>query len=311
VPVPLRYQSLDFMRDLARGASVAEDNQAHLVSTMSQDSLLVELRNYLDTNELSEGPDFEARFINRLTDMNWIRSLLDRILSPNFDLLHLAPQLKAHEESYFNVLEIFWHSKLNMFLSIVNAERAEAFSAPDPNFNVMGFTTYLCFLEGGPATVKVFDVGNGKLTVEDRVVGPGDVIPVRGAQNSMKFMSCKKDLAVLAINSLSTRTHDVLRYSVADGKMIRRSTNDVEAQRFFLYSTVLRLMERTDATEAFAKLLQHDEPTLRWHVMRELLALDALAARPHLEHMAISDPDPVVRKTASDTLERHRAVLFP
>ena len=41
----------------------------------------------------------------------------------------------------------------------------------------------------------------------------------------------------------------------------------------------------------------------RWHVMRELLALDAEAAQPHLVRMAEADPHPEVRAAARQTLD--------
>lgn len=310
VTAPLRYQVLDYIRDPQQGRAVSNANQKHLIATLSNDPLLVELRGYLDGSQSVDESDLENRFIDRLSRPKWIEGLLDNIASPDFDVLELVPQLRAYEDNYFNVLEIFWHSKISIFLSIVDARKAEMFSAPDPNFNVMGFTTYLCFLKGGPATIRVFDVEGRHPTTQDREVRAGDMIPVRGGRNSMKFLSCKSDLAVLAINVLTTESHDVLRYSAADGKIVKRSTNDAEAQRFFLYSTVLRKMERSDAVNVLVRLLEHNEPTLRWHVMRELLAIDATAAAPHLSKMASSDIDEAVRTTAQMTLERHRSALF-
>ena len=41
----------------------------------------------------------------------------------------------------------------------------------------------------------------------------------------------------------------------------------------------------------------------RWYLMRELLALNAEAARPVLEAMASADPHPEVRAAALQTLE--------
>ena len=43
---------------------------------------------------------------------------------------------------------------------------------------------------------------------------------------------------------------------------------------------------------------------MRWHVMRELLGIDAEAALPHLKRMAARDPHPDVRRAARSVLDR-------
>ena len=67
--------------------------------------------------------------------------------------------------------------------------------------------------------------------------------------------------------------------------------------------SLLRTMEREDAVPLIVEALASPHFYTRWHVMRELLALDADAAHPHLSRMAEADPHPEVRAAARQTLE--------
>ena len=66
--------------------------------------------------------------------------------------------------------------------------------------------------------------------------------------------------------------------------------------------TLLRHLGRTDAAPLFAEATQADDFALRWHAMRELVALDPAAALPRLTAMAAADPHPEVRRAAQATL---------
>jgi hypothetical protein len=78
---------------------------------------------------------------------------------------------------------------------------------------------------------------------------------------------------------------------------------DEASSRLELMVSLLRLLDRTDAAPSIAALLDEPHFFTRWHVMRELLALDADLAFPHLERMAASDPHPDVRARARETLD--------
>ena len=56
--------------------------------------------------------------------------------------------------------------------------------------------------------------------------------------------------------------------------------------------------------QAIAAFLDHPSFFVRWHVMRELLGLDAAAALPQLKRMAARDPHPEARRAARTVLDR-------
>src|SRR3546814_12948056 len=66
--------------------------------------------------------------------------------------------------------------------------------------------------------------------------------------------------------------------------------------------TLLRHLGRTGAAPLFVAETRSEDFAARWHAMRELIALDPAAARPHLAAMAASDRHSEVRAAATATL---------
>jgi HEAT repeat protein len=74
-----------------------------------------------------------------------------------------------------------------------------------------------------------------------------------------------------------------------------------------MISTLLRKLECDAALPAMADLLDHPDFFVRWHVMKEMLGIDARAALPHLKRMAATDPHPDPRRAARAVLDRLEA----
>jgi HEAT repeat protein len=69
--------------------------------------------------------------------------------------------------------------------------------------------------------------------------------------------------------------------------------------------SVLRAAGAREAAPAMIALLDRPSGRERWTVMRELIALDAALAWPHLQRMAAHDPEEGVRDAARSVLTRH------
>ena len=68
--------------------------------------------------------------------------------------------------------------------------------------------------------------------------------------------------------------------------------------------SLLRAMEREDALPLIIEeALDSPHFYTRWHIMREMLAMDADAALPSLRRMAAGDPHPDIRAAARQTLD--------
>ena len=71
-----------------------------------------------------------------------------------------------------------------------------------------------------------------------------------------------------------------------------------------MITTLLRKLACEGAFESVAAFLDYPDFFVRWHVMKELLGIDAEAALPHLRRMAARDPHFDVRRTACAVLDR-------
>jgi HEAT repeat protein len=80
------------------------------------------------------------------------------------------------------------------------------------------------------------------------------------------------------------------------------TSTDEASSRTQMMVTLLRLMDRANAMPVIEQALASPHFYTRWHVMREMLALDAEAALPSLRRMAASDPHPEVRFAATQAL---------
>jgi len=93
-----------------------------------------------------------------------------------------------------------------------------------------------------------------------------------------------------------------VEYDSSSLTFVNASSTDEVASRVQLMVSLLRTMDRQDAVPLVAEALNSPRFYTRWHVMRELLAMDADAALPHLRRMAEADPHPEVRAAAVQTL---------
>ena len=75
------------------------------------------------------------------------------------------------------------------------------------------------------------------------------------------------------------------------------------SSRVQMMVSLLRSMERDDAFPLLEAALNNPNFYTRWHIMREMLAMDSEASEPSLRRMAASDPHPEVRAAAQQTLQ--------
>lgn len=130
----------------------------------------------------------------------------------------------------------------------------------------------------------------------------GDVIVIDGCSRGYAIESCTSDIVMLRATLKPGR--GVLRheYDARSERLIGLASNDEAASRSQMLLTLLRLCGRRDAAERFRDAIEAEPHFLRWHAMREYLALDGAAALPWLARMAESDPHDEVRDAARATL---------
>ncbi len=69
-----------------------------------------------------------------------------------------------------------------------------------------------------------------------------------------------------------------------------------------MLASLLRISGRMDAWDSIRDLLDHELHFVRWHAMRELLAMDPARALPDLMRLMETDPQPSVRRAARAAL---------
>ncbi len=177
-----------------------------------------------------------------------------------------------------------------------------------------GITGLFRFVKAGDATLSFWEVpviGDDFVAaragqcrfVERRRIADGEEIVLDGRCQSFVIEHAVSDIVYF---------HAMVRPEAApltaefDSKTLAfagASSTDEAASRMEIMVSLLRTMEREDAVPLIVEVLASPHFYTRWHVMRELLALDADAAHPHLARMAEADPHPEVRAAARQTLD--------
>lgn len=162
----------------------------------------------------------------------------------------------------------------------------------------------ISFWEAPPITAEFVAPQAGRCRfVERRRIEDGEEILVDGRYQSFVIEHAASDMVYFQALVRPDSAPVAVEYDSETLSFIGASSSDEGASRVQMMASVLRAMERTDAMPLLEEALASPHFYTRWHVMRELLALDAEAALPALHRMAIQDPHPEVRAAARQTLD--------
>jgi hypothetical protein len=143
--------------------------------------------------------------------------------------------------------------------------------------------------------------------VETRRIADGELLEVDGRTESFVIEHATSDLVYLHAITSAGRAPLTVEYDSETHEYVGASSTDEIGSRTQMMLSLLRTMERGGAVPVMIGMLADSHFHARWQAMRELLALDAEAALPHLAAMAKHDPHPEVRGAAAATL----AACFP
>lgn len=138
----------------------------------------------------------------------------------------------------------------------------------------------------------------------ERVMRDGDILVVDGRFESFIIDHASENLVVLQATVKPGQAPLSVEYDSVTHEFLGCSAAEDNASRIQMITTLLRKLDCAAAFPAMAEFLDHPSFFVRWHVMRELLGLDAGAALPHLRRMAAGDPHPETRRAAGQVLER-------
>ena len=182
----------------------------------------------------------------------------------------------------------------------------------------IGFTgqvNVIKFLKAGDARLSFWDapIITGDFSAEragecrrtgERQLKDGDTAIVDGRHQSYVIEHADSNILVLQGTIKADQAPLAVEYDADTHQYVGCSATADTASRIQMIATLVRKLGHKAAVPALAGLLDHPDFFVRWHVMRELIGLDPLAALPHLARMAENDPHPEARRAARATLDK-------
>ena len=135
-----------------------------------------------------------------------------------------------------------------------------------------------------------------------RPLREGETILLDTARQSFSLAGGDGDVLLLELTVQPPSRLPIRAYDLASGRLTHVSASRRDSSFRQMALALLRHLGRTDAAPLFVAETASEDFAARWHAMRELIALDAAAARAPLARMAASDPHPEGRRAAAATL---------
>ena len=252
-------------------------------------------------------------FMSRLGDIDEL--IADLIAEAGADPLFLPPLTSLITEISTGYV-LFAHPKLTISLGVISpdglaAKRIGASGTTAIPFTGM-ITTYR-FLKSGGATMSFWeaegadsdftsDIDRSCRFAGRRQIEDGEALLMDGRRQSFVIEHMSGDMLCLQASVQVQAAPLAVDYDSRSLRYLGASSTDEASSRTQMMVTLLRLMDRADAMPVIAQGLESPHFYTRWHVMREMLALDAEAALPSLRRMADSDLHPEVRFAATQAL---------
>ena len=189
-----------------------------------------------------------------------------------------------------------------------NRKRGRASISFSGQVNVFRFlksgSARLAFWEAPTITAHFTAEAAGTCVRTDvRTIADGETLIVDGRYQTFVIEHARTNLLILQALVKADRAPLSVEYDADSHEYAGCSAVDDSASRIQMITTLLRKLDCAAAFPAVAGFLDHPHFFVRWHVMRELIGLDAEAALPHLKRMAAGDPHPETRQAARATLD--------
>ncbi len=259
--------------------------------------------------------DAARAFIGREAD---IAALLSSMLAGSRADPFFRPPLHPVSSDVQAGLLLFHHRDLSISLGVSGADMLAAKKAGPrgaSSISFTGITGLFRFVKAGGATLSFWEAppidddfvaakaGSCRF-VERRRIADGEEIVLDGRCQSFVIEHASSDILYFHAMVRPEAAPLSAEYDSRTLAFVGASSTDETASRIQMMVSLLRTMDREEAAPLFVEALASPHFYTRWHVMRELLALDAEAAQPHLRQMAEADPHPEVRAAARQTLDQ-------
>jgi hypothetical protein len=279
--------------------------------------IVSKLRAELDTMPVRNAENVMSaaqRFMERRDE---IEALLGELIGAASAEPCFGPPFFTVSSDIHSGLLLFEHPDLSIAIGVTSPDALAAKKSGKRGPTSIGFTGYLTrfqFLKAGGATLSFWEApriegsfrseesGRCRL-VERRMIDDGETFVMDGRFQSFVIEHATSDIVNIQAVVRTGASPLAVQYDSRTLEYAGASSTDEASSRTQMMTTLLRLMERDDAAEVVARQLESPHFYTRWHVMRELLAMDAEIALPKLREMAGGDPHPEVRAAAKQTLD--------
>jgi hypothetical protein len=181
-----------------------------------------------------------------------------------------------------------------------------------------GRVSVLKFVRAGGARISLWEAPpiTAQFTASDagqcvrtgeRHLADGDILTIDGRRQGYVIEQARANLFVIQAEINLDQAPVSVEYDSATRAYVGCSATGDGSSRIQMITTLLRKLGCEASFPVLAGFLDHQDFFVRWHVMRELLGIDAEAALPHLKRMAARDSHPDVRRAARSVLDRLQA----
>jgi len=257
--------------------------------------------------------DAARRFIARADEIAaMLRGTIAACASDPF----YRPPFHPLSSDIHNGVLLFQNPLLSIALGVIGVDMLAAKKADPRGASSVGFTGQVSlyrYLKAGQATLSIWEApeitdtfvaseaGHCRL-VGRRQLEDGDEVLIDGRRESFIIDHASGEMVYLQALVQAKAAPLAAEYDSRSLAFVGASSTDEVSSRVEMMISLLRAMEREDALPLILDSLESPNFHTRWHIMRELLAMDAEVAEAPLRRMAESDPHPEVRATARRTL---------
>ncbi len=258
------------------------------------------------------------RYLDRSADIDEL--IRDMIAGARADPF-FRPPFEALSNEIMQGLLLYHHANLLIALSVTRLDELAAKKAVKRrtgSINFAGHVTLMRFIDAGDALVTLWEaprIGNEFAANEaascrkvgQRRLADGDELVVDGRYQSFTIDHASRDMIYFQVVARAETAPVSVEYDSETKALMGASSTDEASSRIQLMVSLLRAMECQRAMPVLEASLGNPQFYTRWHVMREMLALNAEGSLPALKRMAEADPHPDIRLAAQQSLE----MFFP
>lgn len=179
---------------------------------------------------------------------------------------------------------------------------------------VVGFAdgwTRIVFLSANDAELQLFTLDDDTASAQPpQAITAGDTIDLANDREALRFSRMNGDIVMLRLLVRDPEASVAVECDAATGRVLRRRQAQSHEGRTQMMVSLLRSLGRADTVPVIAEAISAWPPHLRWHGVREAIAMDSIAGTALLARLASSDPDAGVRALASRTCD-DLIVRFP